>query len=81
MKHLIELLPGDWVEHLSKMNEEVGEINQYQKVTGKIIVVQKIIIITYGNILGAFYKKLPMGIKDTNFGRVLPEETVGRWHV
>ena len=30
----------------------------------------------YGNLFGAFYWKLPMGIKDTNFGRLLPENTL-----
>ena len=34
-----------------------------------------------GNILGGFYRKLPMGRKDTNFGQVTREKTLGRWQV
>ena len=30
-----------------------------------------------GNVLGKFYRQLPMGIKDEIFGGVLPEYTVG----
>ena len=28
LKHLIQLWPGDWVKHMSKMNEEVGTKNR-----------------------------------------------------
>ena len=31
----------------------------------------------YGNLLGAFYWKLPMGINDANIGRLLPENNLG----
>ena len=34
-----------------------------------------------GNVLGEFYWQLSMGRKDTIFGRVLPEETAGRYNV
>ena len=65
MKHIIELCPGDWVDHLSKKNEEVGEINRHQKATGKRRLVQKVHTIKSGNVLGAFYQQLHIGIKDT----------------
>ena len=34
-----------------------------------------------GNILGALYSKLPMGIEDKNFGKLPPEKILGRWQV
>ena len=33
---------------------------------------------SFGNELSAFYWELPMGRKDTNFCRLLPEEIVVR---
>ena len=63
------------------MNEGVGKKNRHQKTSGKILLVQKNDRMSYVNLLGALYCKLPMGRKDANFGRVLPEETVRRQHV
>ena len=40
LKHLLELWTSDWIEHLSKINERVSDINRYQKAMGKIILVQ-----------------------------------------
>ena len=34
LEHLIDLCLGDWVDHLSKMNEAVGERNKHKKVAG-----------------------------------------------
>ena len=28
LKHLIKLCPGDWVNHMEKMNEVIGEKNR-----------------------------------------------------
>ena len=42
LKHLIKLCLGYWVYQLSKINEEVDEINKHLKVSGKIRLVQKI---------------------------------------
>ena len=42
MKHLIELCPGDWVDQMSKMNEEIDERNQHQEATGKRRLTRKI---------------------------------------
>ena len=35
LKHLRELWLGDWIEQMSKTNEEVGERNQHQKAGGE----------------------------------------------
>ena len=35
LNHIIQLCPGYWVELLSKINEEVDDLNQHQKSTQK----------------------------------------------
>ena len=35
LKHIIQLLPGDWVERISKTNEAVGESNCLDKLGEK----------------------------------------------
>ena len=34
-KHIIQLLPGDWVKQVAKINEAVGEKNHLDKSVGK----------------------------------------------
>ena len=59
------------------MNEEVEERNRHQKGTGKRRLVQIFLTMSSGNVLGSFYRKLSLVIKDTRFGRVIPVDTVG----
>ena len=66
---------------MSKMNEDFGDVNRHQIETGKIFVVLKNQTMSYINVLLAFYRQLSMGRNDTNFGRVLPEETDVRRHI
>ena len=35
LKHILHLWPGYWVNHMSKMNEEVGEKNFIDKCMGR----------------------------------------------
>ena len=73
LNHLIELCPGGWVGRVSKINEEVGDRIQHQKLVGKRWLVQKNQTMSSGNSLGGFYQQLPMGRKYTGFVRVIPE--------
>ena len=77
LKHLIELCPGGWEDHLSKINEVVDKNNQHQKEAGKIWSV-KFFLMSSEHVLSALFWKLPMGRKDAGFGEQLAEMTLGR---
>ena len=55
------------------MNKEVNDRNQYKKATGKRRLVRIFQAMSSGNLLGALYWQLPMGIKDEHFGILLTE--------
>ena len=69
----------DWYDKLSQINEEVDEIKQHKKATGKIRLVKKFQTLSSVNVLGAFDRQLPMGIKYKNVGIVIPEDKVRMW--
>ena len=65
---------------MSKIDEEVGERNQYQKSAGKrqLVFFQTM---SSGNVWGSLYWKLLMGRKGAGFGKLLPAKTLGRKQV
>ena len=69
LKHIIKLWRGDWVKQMAKTNEAVGMKNRIDKSGGggntQFVLLQGT---SSGNILGPFYQKLPIGLKDTSFG-------------
>ena len=64
LKHIIQLWPGDLVDQMEKVNEEVVEKN---RLGGRNIQIFLLESKSSGNLLDAFYKNLPMGRKDTSF--------------
>ena len=58
------------------MNKVVGERNLHQKEVRKTRFVWKLLKISSGNLLGAFFWKLLMGRKDAGFGGKLTKPTV-----
>ena len=68
MKHLIQYWIGDLVKQMEKMNEAVGMKNCFTMDGGGKRLVPPFKNNISGNILVAFYQKLPMEIKGTSFG-------------
>ena len=57
------MCPGDWVEHLSKINEEDDERNRHPKGMGKILLVQNISINDFGKCIGYILLEVTYGKK------------------
>ena len=60
LKHIIELLSGDWEYQLDNINEFIPERNQHQQEYGKASSIRKCIKMIFVNILGVFFCWFPL---------------------
>ena len=79
LKHIIQLWSGYWVKQMKKTNQAVGEKNCLDK-SGGGVNIQFVILEGKSslNVLVEFYLQLPMGLKDTTFGRELKHLAIRR---
>ena len=68
LKHIIKLWPGDWVKHMSKMNEVVGVNNRFTMDGGGKRLVRPFRRQDFWKFICCIYWNLHMVIKDTIFG-------------